>query len=104
MAQSIKLGNDTFLDITGICGTVRDNLPLNANLNNYYGRHKDGIYYIGDITNMQNAPIDYSMLLVMTRPDGNFTIQVIFYCLGRIYIRYRVSNGTWTAWKYVSLS
>lgn len=53
MAQSIKLGNDTFLDAQGING-YKGSLDSSDNLDNMYMRHHSGIYYLG--ANVQNSP------------------------------------------------
>ncbi len=97
MAKSIKLGSDTFLSITGLDGLVAEELPSNANWDDYTGTHKNKIYYVGDSSGMTNAAGSWGFAMFLSR--GNIHTQLFFAFSGE-YISVRGSNGTaWWPWK-----
>ena len=102
MAKSIKLGSDTFLSIVGIDGLVAEQLPDNANWDDYKGTHKNKVYYVGDASGMTNAADSWGFLMVLSW--GGIHSQVfISFNGGRIYIR-GYSGSSWKVWRSVALS
>lgn len=99
MAQSIKLGSDTYLDAQGVNG-YKGSLDSSDNLDNMYMRHHSGIYYLG--ANVQNSPANYCMMIMIGTGETNASIAFqLVQSYTKIYIRRRAGSGstyTWSAW------
>lgn len=96
MAQSIKFGNDTYLDAGGVDGIKA--VLTNGDLNDYYGIHKSGVYYLnGSASSFSNCPQGYSTLLVFSGTSGGAQQMIVH----RSGIWYRDRSGspvTWSHW------
>lgn len=99
MAQSIKLGSDTYLDAQGVNG-YKGTLTSSDDLDDMYMRHHSGIYYIGE--NVQNAPANFCMMVMIGTGEANASIAFqLVQSYAKIYIRRRSGSGstyTWGAW------
>ena len=96
MSQSIKLGSGTFLEVSGIDGWCRAQLPSNANADNYNTAHDQGWYYVGDNANMTNIPTAWAFLLVV---KWGIVMQILIHHKGNSVKIRGFSNGSWGAWK-----
>lgn len=98
MAQSIKFGNDTYLDASSIAG-IKDTLT-SGDLNDYYGTHKSGMYYLGAADSaFSNAPAGWAALIVCSVEGASF--QLVYRYNG-IWIRSRTgSPATWQDWRKI---
>ena len=95
MAQSIKLGNDVYLDASGVDG-IKATLT-SGNLNDYYGIHKSGVYYLNaSASSFSNCPQGYSTLFVYSGTSGG-TQQMIVHRTG---VWYRGQSGTPLKWSH----
>lgn len=96
MAQSIKLGNDLFLDASGVDGIKA--VLTSGDLNDYYGVHKSGVYHLNATASaFSNCPQGYSVLFVYSGNLG-FGAQMIY---SRSGIWYRDRSGSpvnWSDW------
>ena len=96
MAQSIKLGNDVYLAAEGIDG-IKGQLT-SGDLNDYYGVHKAGAYYLAaSASAFSNCPQGYSILIVLSSNYG-FGGQLLY---NRSGIWYRDRSGSplnWSHW------
>ena len=105
MAQSIKLGNDTFLDAQGVNG-YKGSLDSSDNLDNMYMRHHSGTYFLG--ANVQNSPANYCMMIMIGTGESNVSIAFQLIVSGSyLYSRVRSGSGSsfsWAAWKRVAMS
>ena len=104
MAQSIKLGNNTFLDAQGING-YKGSLDSSDNLDNMYMRHHSGTYYLGE--NVKNAPANYCMMIMIGTGEGNGSAFQLVVSLNYLYSRMRSGSGSsysWLAWRRVAMS
>lgn len=101
MAQSIDLGGSTFLDASAVDG-IKGYIDTGDNLNNYYGMHSTGMYYVS--SGVTNAPTDYVALIVISggTADTAPTYQLAFNG-NYVYARIR-SSGSWGSWRRVALS
>lgn len=99
MAQSIRFGNDTYLDASGVDG-IKATLT-SGDLNDYYGIHKSGIYYLGATQSaFSNAPTGWAALIVCS--VGAVAFQVVWNNDGLFY-RARTGNpASWSVWKNAS--
>lgn len=97
MAQSILLGSDTYLDASGVDGIKA--ILTSGDLNDYYGIHKSGAYYLnGSTSAFSNCPQGYSTLLVYSGTSGGGQ-QMIVHRSG-IWYRDRSGNpASWSIWK-----
>ena len=99
----IELANSFFWAPRSTKGIVKGDVASNANLNSYKGSDAGGVYFVGDTTNMTNAPASYGFLLVMA--NDTYTIQVFFHVGAAIYMRSTSSGGVaWSTWKSVVLT
>lgn len=100
MAQSIKLGNDVYLDASGVDG-IKATLT-SGNLDDYYGTHKSGIYYLGAAQSaFTNAPAGWAALIVCS--VGAVSFQLVYRYNG-IWVRDRSgSPATWQAWRKANI-
>lgn len=96
MAQSIKLGNNVFLDVAGIDGVVKQTLTGNADIDALITSHDSGVYYC---SNTSTTPAAYGMLVLMSAGAGSGAAYHVFISstANAIYVRYR-SNNTWGSW------
>ena len=101
MAQSIDLGDSTFLSIHAIDGLVADELPSDANWNDYIGAHKNKVYYVGNSSSMTNAPGSWGFLVSFSW--GGVTVQAFFQIGAVLHMRSH-ANSAWSTWKKVILS
>lgn len=96
MAQSILLGSDTYLDASGVDGIKA--ILTSGDLNDYYGIHKSGAYYLnGSASAFSNCPQGYSTLLVYSGTSGGGQQMIVH----RSGIWYRDRSGspvTWSHW------
>lgn len=100
MAKSIKLGSDTFLSIVGIDGLVAEQLPDNANWDDYKGTHKNKVYYVGDASGMTNAAGSWGFVIFFS--FGSIHSQ-IFIAFAGSYIAIRgTSSGSWGNWRRIN--
>lgn len=95
MAQSIKLGNDVYLDASGVDG-IKATLT-SGDLDDYYGIHKSGTYYLGATqTDFTNAPTGWAGMIVCS--VGGVSFQIVWNGTG-IYYRARSGNpASWGDW------
>ena len=96
MAQSIKLGSDTYLDASGVDGIKA--ILTSGDLNDYYGIHKSGVYYLNaSASSFSNCPQGYSTLLVSSGTSGGAQQMIVH----RSGVWYRDRSGspvTWSHW------
>ena len=101
MAQSIDLGGSTFLDASAVDG-IKGYIDTGDNLDNYYGMHATGMYYVS--SGVTNAPADYVALIVISGGTAN-TAPTYQFAWGSSYVYARVRiTGSWGSWHRTSLS
>lgn len=93
MAQSIKLGNDTYLDASGIVG-IKGVLSGAANIDSMSTAQTAGVYYLN---NVSTAPVTYGTLIIIAAyTTPNLAAFQILISGNAIYVRQ--NYGSWGGW------
>ena len=97
MAQSIKLGNNVYLDASGVDGN-KGTITSGDDLNNYWGPRKAGLWVVNTTSsNVSNCPLSYSGLIVIAIGQSGAQ-QILFNHTGICFRDRTGSPASWSHW------